>query len=408
MRIAYVTESFAPDVNGVASTAMRVAEQLARLGHHPLVIAPEPAGGAPRIGTDFPVVRVPAVGLPLYRGFRVGLPGPHVRAAIAGHRADLVHLAGPVILGASGGAAAQRLSLKTVAVYATDLAAYARTYHLGGAGESACWQRLRRIHNAADRTLAPSAATAAVLRDRGFRRVHVWGRGVDAARFDPARRSPRLRGELAPAGEVIVGYVGRLAAEKRLDLLSEVAALPGVRLVIVGAGPAEDAARRVLRGALFLGQRHGNELARVYASLDIFVHSGPHETFGNTLQEAAASGLPVVAPAVGGPLDLVRDGVTGFLVPPGDPAALASAVTELAASPRLRTAQGAAGRRDVLSRTWPARCEELVGHYEAVLGGVPAGIGALGLGPAGIGPSAIGPVGVGPVGVGPVGAGAPA
>ena len=86
------------------------------------------------------------------------------------------------------------------------------------------------------------------------------------------------------------------------------------------------------------------------------------ETFGNTLQEAAASGLPVVAPAVGGPLDLVRDGVTGFLVPPGDPAALASAVTELAASPRLRTAQGAAGRRDVLSRTWPARCEELVGH----------------------------------------------
>ncbi len=204
----------------------------------------------------------------------------------------------------------------------------------------------------------------------------MWCRGVDTARFDPARRSARLRSELAPGGEVIAGYVGRLAAEKRLDLLSGVAALPGVRLVIVGAGPGEAAVRRALPGALFLGLRQGDELARVYASLDVFVHSGPHETFGNTLQEAAASGLPVVAPATGGPLDLVRDGMTGVLVPPGDASALAAAVAALAASPRLRAAQGAAGRLAVLDRTWPARCEELVGHYERVLGAVPVVAGA--------------------------------
>jgi len=296
------------------------------------------------------------------------LPGPQVLAAITGHRADIVHLAGPVMLGAGGCAAGRRLGLPLVAVYATDMAAYARAYHLGRAGESYCWRRLRRIHNGADRTLAPSEATAAALRARGFQRVHVWGRGVDAARFDPSRRSARLRGELAPDGEVIVGYVGRLAAEKRLDLLSGVDALPGVRLVIVGAGPAEAAARRALPGALFLGQRQGDELARVYASLDVFVHSGPHETFGNTLQEAAASGLPVVAPAAGGPLDLVRDGVTGALVPPGDAAALAAAVSAIAASPGLRAAQGQAGRLAVLDRTWPARCDELIGHYQRVLG----------------------------------------
>jgi len=272
------------------------------------------------------------------------------------------------MLGAGGGAAARRLGIPVVAVYATDMAAYARAYHLGRGGEAYGWRRLRRIHNAADRTLAPSEATAAALRARGFQRVHVWGRGVDTARFDPARRSARLRAELAPRGEVIVGYVGRLAAEKRLDLLAAVAALPGVRLVIVGAGPAEAAARRALPGALFLGQRQGDELARVYASLDIFVHSGPHETFGNTLQEAAASGLPVVAPAAGGPLDLVKDGVTGALVPPYDAAALAAAVSALAASPRLRAAQGSAGRLAVLERTWPARCDELLGHYERILG----------------------------------------
>ena len=376
VRIAYITESFPPDVNGVASTAMRVAEQLAARGHQPLVIAPKPARRLPSVRTDFPVVRVPSVGLPLYPGFRVGLPGPSIRAAIAAHGADLVHLAGPVVLGAGAAAAASQLAIPYVAVYATDMAAYARAYHLGGAGEAFCWRHLRGIHNAAARTLAPSSATAAALRAHGFDRVHVWARGVDTVRFDPARRSQRLRADLAPAGEVIVGYVGRLAAEKRLDLLGDVSRLPGVRLVIVGAGPAEAAARRTLPEAVFLGQRQCDELARVYASLDVFVHSGPHETFGNTLQEAAASGLPVVAPAAGGPLDLVEDGVTGFLVPPEDQAALASAVARLAANPELRSAQGAAARLAVLGRTWPRRCAELTSHYQAALGMVEVGAAA--------------------------------
>ena len=368
MRIAYVTESFPPDVNGVASTAMRVAEQLIQRGHQPLVIAPAPASRRPAVDPGFPVVRVPSVGMPLYPGFRVGLPGPVVRAAIARHSPDVVHLAGPVILGASGCDAARRLGLPVVAVYATDLAAYARTYHLGGAGEAAGWRHLRRIHNTADRTLAPCRATAATLRARGFERVHVWGRGVDTTTFHPARRSVSLRRDLARGGELIVGYVGRLAAEKRLDLLSGVARLPGVRLVIVGAGPAEAAARRALPDALFLGQRQAAELARVYASLDVFIHAGPHETFGNTLQEAAASGLPVIAPAAGGPLDLVEHGVTGLLVAPGDAAALTGAVSELAASADQRATMGLAGRLAVLGRTWPSRCDELIGHYQAALG----------------------------------------
>jgi phosphatidylinositol alpha 1,6-mannosyltransferase len=247
------------------------------------------------------------------------------------------------------------------------MAAYARAYHSGPVGEAACWRRLRRIHNAADRTLAPPTATAADLRARGFERVLLWGRGVDTTRFDPAKRSARLRAQLAPHGEVIVGYVGRLAAEKRLDLLAGAADLPGARLVIVGAGPAEAAARRALPRALFLGQRLGEDLARIYASLDIFVHAGPHETFGNTLQEAAASGLPVVAPASGGPIDLVRHNVTGLLVLPGDVAALASAVSALAADGALRVGQGRAARRDMLARSWPVMCDELIGHYQAVL-----------------------------------------
>ena len=138
--------------------------------------------------------------------------------------------------------------------------------------------------------------------------------------------------------------------------------------MLVGTGPAEAAVRRALPSAVFLGQRGGEPLARLYASFDAFVHAGPHDTFGQTLQEAAASGLPVVAPAAGGPLDLVRDGVTGFLVRPNDAGALADAIATLAADPALRTAQGTAGRQLVLGRTWSALCRELIDHYTAVLG----------------------------------------
>jgi phosphatidylinositol alpha 1,6-mannosyltransferase len=370
VRITYVTESFPPDVNGVAHTAVRVAEQLLSAGHEPLVIAPEPARGVllPDREFSFPILRVPSVGVPVYPGFRVGLPGGRVRAAISAQHADLVHLAGPFVLGAGGCAAAVREGVPVVSVYATDLPAYARTYHTGAVGEAFAWHRLRKIHNACDLTLSPCSATAADLRSHGIERVKVWARGVDCQRFDPAKRSEQLHAELAAGADLVVGYVGRLASEKRLDLLAQVAKLPGVRLVLVGSGPAEAAVRRALPTAVFLGQRGGEQLARLYASFDVFVHAGPHDTFGQTLQEAAASGLPVVAPAAGGPLDLVRDGVTGFLVRPNDVGALADAIATLAADPTLRAAQGAAGRHLVIGRTWPALCRELIDHYAAVLG----------------------------------------
>jgi len=372
MRVAIITESFPPDVNGVAHTVQRVAELLASYGHHPLVIAPQPPARkrqqAKEESYPFPVVRVPAVPLPGYPGFRLGLPGPRIRAALARHQPDIVHLASPVFLGAHGAAVARRLGLPSVAVYQTDLPSYARAYHLGRPGQAFAWRWLRGIHNGAARTLAPSTVTATGLLGQGIDNVWLWGRGVDTRRFDPAKRSSELRATLAPGGELIAGYVGRLATEKRVELLAGITALNGVRLVIVGAGPAEAMLRQHIPDAVFLGERRGEDLAAVYASLDVFVHSGPYETFGQTLQEAAASGLPVVAPAAGGPLDLVADGVTGYLVPPSDPDAFTAAVARLAADPAACAAFGAAGRRKVLGRSWPALTEELLGHYSQVLG----------------------------------------
>jgi phosphatidylinositol alpha 1,6-mannosyltransferase len=369
VRITLITESFPPDVNGVSHCVLRVADHLASHDHDVLVIAPRPPGSLASPDGDLPyeVTRVPSLPMPGYATFRIAAPAVHLRAALTRHRTELVHLAAPFLLGAGGAVAARRLGLPTIAVYQTDMPSYARAYHYGAPGQAIAWRRVRKIHNAAVRTLAPSSAAATSLHAHGIERVWLWGRGVDIELFDPARRSERLHAELAPDGEVLVGYIGRIAPEKRVELLAEVAALPGVRLVVVGSGPAETAVRRAMPGAVFLGQRHGEDLATIYASLDLFVHSGPHETFGQTLQEAAASGLPVIAPAAGGPLDLVDDGVTGFLVAPGDAGALARAVARLAADPGMRAAQGRAARQRVLGRTWEALGDELIGHYEAVL-----------------------------------------
>jgi phosphatidylinositol alpha 1,6-mannosyltransferase len=368
MRIAIITESFPPDVNGVAHCVVRVAENLLRKGHQPLVIAPDPGRGPDADGQlPYPVERVPSVPLPGYPSFRLGLPTPATRKAIVRHGTDVVHLASPVALGAWGTRVARAERLPTIAVYQTDLPSYARAYHLGRATEAFAWHWLRDVHNTAGRTLAPSSMTAAELDAHGLERVWLWGRGVDTERFHPSLRDERLRAEIAPDGEVIVGYVGRLAIEKRVDLLAAVAALPGVKLAVTGGGPMEEELRAALPSAAFLGMRYGADLARIYASLDVFVHTGPFETFGQTIQEASASGLPVVAPATGGPLDLVDDGETGFLVSPGDPGALSAAVRKLTDDPELRAKLGAAARRRVLGRTWSALTDELLGHYAAVI-----------------------------------------
>ncbi|MBE1487137.1 glycosyltransferase family 4 protein [Plantactinospora soyae] len=368
MRIAIVTESFPPDVNGVAHSVVRVAEHLVRRGHQPMVIAPQPSSGI-RDSTPalpYPVVRLPSVPMPGYPQLRIGLPGRELAAALRAHGTDVVHLASPFVLGARGVAAARSMGLPSVAVYQTDIAAYARAYRVRMT-EATAWRWLRWVHNSAARTLAPSTATATALHEHGIERVWLWQRGVDSVRFHPEHRSAALRRALAPDGEVLVGYVGRLAVEKRVDLLAGVSALPGVRVVVVGDGPAAGALRRCLPGALFLGPRHGRQLARIYASLDVFAHTGPYETFGQTVQEAMASGLPVVAPAAGGPLDLVEPGRTGHLVPPDDATAFTDAVAGLAADPGRRAAYGRAGRAAVGGRTWTAIGDEVIGHYTAVL-----------------------------------------
>ncbi|MDI5976872.1 glycosyltransferase, partial [Amycolatopsis magusensis] len=229
---------------------------------------------------------------------------------------------------------------------------------------------VRRVHSRADRTLAPSSDSVRELLAHGVPRVHRWGRGVDIERFSPSHADPALRAELAPNGELLVGFVGRLAPEKEIDRLVTLAGVPGVRVVVVGDGPELAGLRDRIPGAAFLGAKYGDELSAAYASLDVFVHTGPHETFCQAVQEAMASGLPVLAPDAGGPRDLVLHGRTGFLLPADRTRfaeQLLARVDELR-DPALRERLGQKARRVVLGRTWPAVCGELMGHYEAVAG----------------------------------------
>lgn len=323
MRVAIITESYAPDVNGVANSVVRVCDHLVARGHQPLVIAPQPGRATRRlaVAASYPVLRLPSLPLPGYPNVRLALPSRQIRQVLRQHRPDVVHLASPFVLGAWGSTIASELNLPIVAVYQTDVPGYAGVYGVG-LGERIAWHWISRLHGRARLTLAPSSATASQLERHGIPGIARWARGVDTALFHPRRRSAKLRKELAPNGEVIVGYIGRLAKEKCVDQLRDAARLPGVRVVVVGDGPMRRKVARALPTAAFLGACGGRDLARVYASLDVFVHTGPHETFCQTVQEAMSSGVPVVAPAAGGPLDLIEPGVTGFLYPPGDTEAL--------------------------------------------------------------------------------------
>jgi phosphatidylinositol alpha 1,6-mannosyltransferase len=366
MRVAIVTESFFPQVNGVTNTVRHTVDRLLDTGHEPLIIAPGP--GLSRYRT-VPVVRVRSVGLPGYKSFMLGLPDASVERALAEFRPDVVHLASPIALGALGLRAARRLGLPTVAIYQTDIAGFARQY--GIRADAAVGRWVGRIHRRATRTLVPSSSSHAQLEPLGVTDMHIWRRGVSLDLFGPGRRSEELHAHWTRRKDdrVVVGYVGRLAAEKQVRRLVELAPIPGARLVVVGDGPARGWLEKRLPDAKFTGMLRGDDLARAFASLDVFVHPGEAETFCQTVQEAQASGVPVVAPAAGGPLDLVEHGRTGLLYDPADKASLRRSVESLVDDHALRTSLARGALQTVGSRSWASVVDELVGvHYAAVVG----------------------------------------
>ena len=367
MRVAIVAESFLPEVNGVSNSVIRVLEHLRRTGHEALVIAPDAPPGQPRadrIYDGIRVHRVPSRMFPKVTTLPLGVPTPRLVKVLRGFDPHVVHLASPALLGYGGVRAARWLGVPTVAVYQTDVPGFAASYGVPMT-EWAAWAWFRHLHGLADRTLAPSSATMESLVAHRFPRVHRWARGVDVLRFAPSARADELRRQWSPQGKPIVGFVGRLAPEKHVERLVGLAANDAVQLVIVGDGVDRIKLQSAMPTAVFTGALYGEELAAAYASMDVFVHAGEHETFCQVVQEALASGLPVIAPDAGGPRDLVTPWRTGLLLGVKEfEAQLPGAVAHLLED---RQRYALAARRSILQRSWPAICDELLGHYEAVL-----------------------------------------
>ena len=366
MRIAIVAESFLPAINGVTNSILRVIEHMTERGHEVTVIAPSP--GVTSYGKAR-IIRVPSFGFPRYPELRIGHSRDFVREVLREINPDVVHLGSPAILGAASLSAAKELGIPSVAIYQTDLAGFASRYHLGIAGRS-IWRYIANIHRRADLTLAPSTAAVWDLRERGVNNVVRWMRGVDLERFNPSFRDEELRRSIAPDGQLIIGFVGRLAREKQIERLKGLCRMPHIKVVIVGDGPVRAKLEKELQGAIFMGFKSGEELSKLYASFDVFVHTGTDETFCQAVQEALASGVPVVAPASGGPLDLVQHGHNGFLWTETSRYSLVGAVTELAKYPVKRERLAANARPSVEVRPWCGVMDELEGHYRSVIGGL--------------------------------------
>lgn len=367
-RVALFTEAFLPKVDGVSRSALLTIRYLQATGREVIVFAPHPSVRA--VGVT-PVYGVPSLPLPMVPETRVSPLWPPLYGRLRRFRPDVIHLFSPFGLGAMGMVAGGWMGIPVVANYQSDLPAYAHSYGYSFL-ESRLKDALRFVHNGCTLTLAPSSATMDELRAWGFRRLRQWERGIDIERFHPRRRSPQWRERLLNGRDptrTLAIYVGRLARDKHIEILHDIASAPGMALTLIGSGSYQPNLVETFRDtdAYFAGALLGDELAQAYASADVFVFPGPEETFGQVVLEAMASGLPVVVTNRGGPMTMVEEGKNGFIVPVDDSQAFAVRVRRLRDKPLLRAQMRQNARAFAESRPWIMIMEQLERYYEEAL-----------------------------------------
>jgi glycosyltransferase involved in cell wall biosynthesis len=363
-----VTETYPPEINGVALTLARLVDGLRARGHLVSVIRPRSRAGDRSANDDPDVTVVRGLPLPGYRELRVGLPaGSVLWARWTIHRPDVVYLATEGPLGWSAMRTAQRLEIPVFSGFHTNFHEYARHYRAGWL-EPLILGYLRRFHNETRGTLVATTDLRDQIRALGFDNLNVIGRGVDRQLFTPARRSRALRASWGVAdGDLVALYVGRIAAEKNLSLAIEAyRAMQATgrvkRFVVVGDGPQRVGLEATHPDLLFCGVQRDERLAAHYASADLFVFPSETETFGNVILESMASGLCVLAYDYAAARMHVRHGETGVLAPYRDSRAFVREAAALPRSPRL-VAMRRRARTDTARLDWP----DVVDRFERVL-----------------------------------------
>lgn len=359
LRVAVVTETYPPEVNGVAATLSRVVDGLRQRGHQLQLVRPRQTDTETGAGeAEFAEVLVRGLSIPRYPQLKMGLPARReLQRLWVTQRPDVVHIVTEGPLGWSALQAARHLKLPVVSDFRTNFHAYSAHYGVG-------WLRapvmtyLRKFHNRTHSTMVPTQMLRRELADAGFERLRVVARGVDTARFTPARRSDALRAQWGARHNTLVALcVGRLAAEKNLDVLLDAAAAmreqhPGLRLVLVGDGPERARLQQRCPEAVFSGVRHGDDLATHYASADVFLFPSMTETFGNVVPEAMASGLAVVAYDHAAAGQLIRHGENGLLARLNEANEFCRVARRAATDPAVLREIGVRARHNVLSLDW--------------------------------------------------------
>ena len=368
LHVGVVTETYPPEANGVANTMRHLVEGLAARGHVVHLVRPRqpgrggtspPSNPGPRIQQTL----VPGLPIPGYRGLRFGLPVfSRLRGLLRRHRLDVPYIATQGPLGHAALTVARLERVPTVTGFHTQFHQYSRHYGLGILTRFIV-RALRRFHNRSDATLVPTRELEADLARQGFANLHLFGRGVDVELFSPHRRDPRLRGAWGCGPEdLAVLYVGRVAAEKNLDLAREAfeATRPKTRFVIVGDGPALAHLQRDHPRFVCTESRVGEALAAHYASADLFLFPSLTETFGNVVPEAMASALPVVAFDYAAARAAIVSDVNGVTVAPNDSAGFVAAAVRIAQDRARLKAMGVAARRAAEGMSW----ERVLGDVE--------------------------------------------
>jgi len=379
LRVAVVTETWPPEVNGVAATSARVVAELRDRGHELQVLRPrQQHGDTAADEPGYAEVLMRGLPIPRYPQLKMGLPSRRTLLRLWGlQRPDVVHIVTEGPLGWSALQAAQSLRLPVVSDFRTNFHAYSRHYGI------AWLQRpivgyLRKFHNRTACTMVPTEALRSELHAEGFENLRVVARGVDTGLFDPVHRSDELRRRWgAGPGDMVAVHVGRIAPEKNLDtLLAAHAAMqqrdPRVKLVFVGDGPSRAAMQQRCPQAHFAGLQRGQALAAHYASADVFLFPSVTETWGNVLPEAMASGLAVVAFDCAAAGQLVRHGHNGLLARVGDEVGFCGTAARLAGALGEARALGSEARLAALKLDWGRIAREVEGEYLAAMAAQPA------------------------------------
>ncbi len=366
LRLAYVTETFPPELNGVSLTVERTVRHLRERGHSVELIRPRQRGEGKL--DDAAELRTAGCAIPMYPELRFGLSRvtPLMRR-FERSRPQLVHLATPGPLAWAALAAARALGLPVTSDFRTNFHQYSRYYGLGLLA-GPFLSLLRRFHNLTDRTFVPTRAARRELAASGFQRLAVVGRGVDGQRFSPAWRNEALRRAWGAGEAPVLLAVGRLAPEKNVELALRAferarEQQPGTRMIVVGDGPARARLEAAHPAAQFVGVQRGEALAEHYASADVFLFPSLSDTFGNVVLEALASGLAVVSYDVAAAAEHVRDGRSGRLVVPGDEAGFIAETVALARAP----AAIAPMREEALAAAARAAWPQVLTGFEAHL-----------------------------------------